>query len=228
MALSRVFLKKQFKISNTWSPLISGVRYALYPDTYLTPIPNRQYLDQLESEGKLEAMKAIPVKPAPIDMTNSLYDEPDLKLFINLVMQWSNKNLARQLVFDVLAQIKRIQLAKYHAASDEEKASIVTDPRKVLYTAVENCKPVLTVLPTKKGGIIYQVPIPVTPKMSRFMAMKWLVAAGRDKEGEISFVDQLSRELLDAYNNEGRVVKRKHALHKLCESNKAYAHYRWS
>ncbi|XP_015921495.1 small ribosomal subunit protein uS7m [Parasteatoda tepidariorum] len=228
MASLRIFMRKEIRFHNIWCPIMSNVRSVLYPSTHLDPIPNREYLDQLEEEGKLDALKVMPVKPAPSTMTNSLYDDPEFNYFTSLLMKWSQRSLARNLMYEVFARIKRIQLGKYHAATEEERSSIELDPKKIFYSAIHNCKPVLTVTPVKKGGITYQVPVPVSTKHSKYMAMKWLIAAGRDKEGPTHFVEQMTKELLDAFYNEGRVVKRKHDLHKLCENNKAYAHYRWS
>lgn len=219
-------LKTTVKLHKVWFPALSGVRNGVFPAWYLNAIPKEE-LANLEA-GELEKLSVMPVKPAPFDLTNSLLDEPDFKKFINISMKWSHKEQMRELMRDVFAKIKRIQLAKYHAASDEEKASIELDPKKIFFDAIENCKPVLSVTGIKKGGITYQVPIPITANKSRYMAMKWLIMAGRDKDGPVSFVDQMTKELLDAFHKEGRVVKRKQDLHKLCENNKAYAHYRWS
>ncbi|XP_055939284.1 28S ribosomal protein S7, mitochondrial-like [Argiope bruennichi] len=229
MASLGILAQKTFKYHTMWTPLLSGVRSGyMIPKWHLDPLANKEELAKLEVDGKLEALKAMPVKPAPSNLTNSLYDDPVVKHFTNVCMQWANRTLARQLVFDTFTRIKLIQLSKYHKASAEEKASIELDPKKIFLQAIENCKPVLSVMKIKKGGIAYQVPVPITNKKATFMSMKWLVMAARDKEGPISFVDQLSKELLDAYNSEGRVIKRKQDLHKLCETNKAYAHYRWS
>ncbi|GFY73119.1 28S ribosomal protein S7, mitochondrial [Trichonephila inaurata madagascariensis] len=228
MACLSIIAGKQFKLCKLWMPLIGGVRNRLIPAWHLDPISSKEELARLEMEGELEKLKVMPVKPAPAHMTNSLHDDPVVNEFNNMVMQWGNRTLARQLVHDTFTRIKQIQLTKYHAASAEEKTSIELDPKKILIQAIENCKPVLSVTPIKKGGITYQVPVPIAAKKSTFMSMKWLVMAARDKEGPISFVEQLTKELLDAYNMEGRVVRRKQDLHKLCENNKAYAHYRWS
>lgn len=74
----------------------------------------------------------------------------------------------------------------------------------------------------------FQVPIPVSDKRSQFLSMKWLIEAANDKERKVHFPEKLAYELIDAANNAGRVVKRKQDLHKQCEANRAYAHYRWS
>ena len=227
-SVTRFFLKKSLLTCKIWTPFISGTRNNLYPDTYLDPIYSREELDRLESEGKLEELKVMPVKPATSTMSGSVYDDPLLKHFTNMVMMWSNRKLARELIFESFAEIKRVQLKKYHSVPDNEKTSIELNPLNIFKEAIENCQPVLALTPVKKGGITYQVPTPITPKKSQWMSMKWIIMASRDKEGEISFVEQLSKELLDAYNREGRVYKRKQDLHKICENNKAYAHYRWS
>ncbi|KAG8173369.1 hypothetical protein JTE90_021766 [Oedothorax gibbosus] len=219
-------LKSTPKLQKLWLPTLSSVRNGAYPAWYLNAIPKEE-LAKLEPV-EMEKLNVMPVKPAPFDMTNSFFDNEDFKKFINMSMEWANKEFQRELMRGVFAKIKRVQLAKYHAAPPEEKASIETNPMTIFLTAVENCKPVLTVIPIKKGGITYQVPFPITANKSRFMAMKWLITAGKDKEGPINFIDNMSKELLDAYYKEGRVIKRKQDLHKLCENNKAYAHYRWS
>lgn len=219
-------LKNTIKIHKLWIPALSGVRTGVFPAWYLNAI-RKEELANLEA-AELEKLSVMPVKPAPFDLTNSLLDDPEFTKFINISMKWADKEGMRVLMRDVFAKIKRIQLAKYHAAPDEEKASIELDPKKIFKGAIENCKPVLSVTGIKKGGITYQVPIPITANKSRFMAMKWLIMAGRDKDGPIKFPEQMAKELLDAFHKEGRVVKRKQDLHKLCENNKAYAHYRWS
>nr|CAI5818136.1 unnamed protein product [Callosobruchus analis] len=82
--------------------------------------------------------------------------------------------------------------------------------------------------PIKRGGVKYQVPVPISEKKAQFMSMKWLIQAGQEKDKAVRFHLQLARELIDAANNTGRVIKKKHDLHKQCEANRAYAHYRWS
>lgn len=72
------------------------------------------------------------------------------------------------------------------------------------------------------------MPVPITEKRSYFIAMRWLVWAAREKERTVHFPEKLAYELIDAANNTGRVVKKKLDLHKQCEANRAYAHYRWS
>lgn len=70
--------------------------------------------------------------------------------------------------------------------------------------------------------------MPITAKRAQFVSMNWLIQAGKDKDSTIRFHMQLAKELIDAANNTGKVIKKKQDLHKQCEANRAYAHYRWS
>lgn len=81
--------------------------------------------------------------------------------------------------------------------------------------------------PIKRGGATYQVPIPITENRAQFLAMKWLILESKEKERKIHFPEKFAGEVLDAFNNTGKVIKRKQDLHKQCEANRAYAHYRW-
>ncbi|KAH7967102.1 hypothetical protein HPB49_022693 [Dermacentor silvarum] len=146
-----------------------------------------------------------------------------------MLMREGNKALARENVERGLFNVKRIQLTKYNRATDEDtKRKIECNPVTILHKALENCRPVVELSPIKRGGITYQVPVPMTQNRSRLLCMRWMIEAVNDKDQKVRFHDQLAKELLDAYNNQGRVVKKKHELHKQCEANKAYAHYRWS
>nr|KAG5709832.1 hypothetical protein BaRGS_032656 [Batillaria attramentaria] len=72
-----------------------------------------------------------------------------------------------------------------------------------------------------------QVPVPCKPNYQLFKASKWLVESCRDKERKIPMEKKLAWELLEAYNNEGKSIRKKQELHRLCEANRAYSHFRW-
>lgn len=125
-------------------------------------------------------------------------------------------------------KVKQIQLSKYYnAATDEERSAIELNPVTILHQALENCKPILQLTPIKRGGSTYQVPVPVSDKRATFLAMKWMILESREKERKVHFPERFAAEMLDAFNNTGKVVKRKQDLHRQCEANRAYAHYRW-
>jgi small subunit ribosomal protein S7 len=72
-----------------------------------------------------------------------------------------------------------------------------------------------------------QVPVPISENQATVLAYKWLIEAAKDKDSQVRFFSKLAFEIMDAANNSGRLVKKKLDLHRQCEANRAYAHYRW-
>jgi len=91
---------------------------------------------------------------------------------------------------------------------------------------VENVRPDLEVRSRRVGGATYQVPVEVRPRRATTLAIRWLVGYSRSRR-EKTMAERLANEILDASNGVGAAVKRKEDLHKMAESNKAFAHYRW-
>lgn len=199
-----------------------------YPKTFQTPVFKHEQQKELEETGELEKLSHLPVRAALNDATSSVFHNEKLRKFTNYVMEGGNKKLARSLIEQGFENIKRIQLERYNLAEGEEKATIETDPLKIFLLAVENSRPLLNLTPIKRGGVKYQVPVPVTEKRSYFMAMKWILEATNEKERTVHFPEKFAWEILDAASGQGRVIKKKLELHKQCEANRAYAHYRWS
>ncbi len=130
---------------------------------------------------------------------------------INKVLLDGKKDTARKIVYDALEVVER---------------RVNQDPTIVLKRAIENIRPQLEVKSRRVGGSSYQVPIEVPPRRSNTLAVRWLVNfARRRREPEMSM--RLANEIMDASNNGGAAVKRKEDVHKMAESNKAFAHYRW-
>ncbi|KAL0893033.1 hypothetical protein ABMA27_014687 [Loxostege sticticalis] len=199
-----------------------------FPDFFQNPVFRKEDQAKLVETTDLSKLAAVPVKPPAVYETCSAYHDPLVNKVINHVMEMGKKQLARSLVEKAFENIKRIQIERYHLASTaEEKNKIELNPKKVLHLAIENSKPLLQLSPIKRGGITYQVPGPITEKRSLFLAIKWLLEATNEKERTIHFPEQFAWELLDAANNTGKVVKKKQDLHRQCEANRAYAHYRW-
>ncbi|XP_073945298.1 mitochondrial ribosomal protein S7 [Choristoneura fumiferana] len=199
-----------------------------FPDYFQNPIFRKEDQSKLIESGELAKLSAVPVKPPGSHETSSVYHDPLVNKVINHVMEMGKKKLARSLVEKAFENIKRIQIERYHLATTQEaKARIELSPKAILYKAVDNAKPLLLLSPIKRGGITYQVPGPITEKRSLFLAIKWLLDATNEKERTVHFPQAFAWELLDAANNTGKVVKRKQDLHRQCEANRAYAHYRW-
>ncbi|XP_061566898.1 small ribosomal subunit protein uS7m [Cololabis saira] len=217
-----------------WTPRVFLVRWSRYNPYYLEPevkkeaysLPETELTAEEKEHRKLKELR--PIKAAPSGVTSSVFDDPVVSKFINMMMENGDKILARQIMTQTLENIKRKQVEKYHKASSGKKEEIECNPYTILQQALENCKPVVGLASIQKGGKFYQVPIPLTDNRRRFLAMKWMITECRDnKHRRTLMYEKLSQELLAAFEKEGNVIKKKHELHKMAEANRAYAHYRW-
>ncbi|KRX99966.1 28S ribosomal protein S7, mitochondrial [Trichinella pseudospiralis] len=155
-----------------------------------------------------------------------------------MVMKDGRKDLAQRIMADCFEYIKRKQVKKWLACkSDEERKEIECNPWKIFHKAIENCTPVLKLMPATRGGITYQVnggefivnvnTLLLSVIIIVIIIMHNMVRTCRIRGHTETMAESLGKELLDAFNNEGRIVKKKQDLHRQCEANKAYVHYRW-
>ena len=100
------------------------------------------------------------------------------------------------------------------------------DPLKTFNTAIGNVKPNLEVRSRRVGGATYQVPVEVKSNRSQALALRWLLSASRKRKNK-SMSEKLFFELMDASQNKGSAVKKREDVHKMAESNRAFAHFRW-
>ena len=113
-----------------------------------------------------------------------------------------------------------------YGAFDIVKEQTGKDPIEVFTTAMENIMPSLEVKARRVGGATYQVPMEVRPERRQTLGLRWLTAYAR-KRSERTMKERLAGELMDAANNLGSAVKKREETHKMAESNKAFAHFRW-
>ena len=132
--------------------------------------------------------------------------------FINMVMVEGKKSVAEKLV--------------YSAFDIAQKNLNEQDILKVFYKALDNARPRLEVKPRRVGGATYQVPIEVRQERGTSIALRWIRDFARTKKGR-SMIDRLADEIIAAYKGEGSAIKKRDDTHKMAESNKAYAHFRW-
>jgi small subunit ribosomal protein S7 len=130
---------------------------------------------------------------------------------VNKVLERGKRSLAERVVYQALDLVK-----------DRSDG----DPVAVLKRAVENTKPQLEVKSRRVGGATYQVPVEVRPRRAATLSVRWLVGYAKQRR-EKTMSQKLAAELLDASNGVGAAVKRREDMHKMAESNKAFAHYRW-
>ena len=134
-----------------------------------------------------------------------------LSKFMNSIMLDGKKSVAERIVYAALDQV-------------EEKAR--TEALPMFHTALENIAPQVEVRSRRVGGATYQVPVEVRSERRQALAIRWLIAAARNRN-ETTMIDRLSGELLDAANNRGAAVKKREDTHKMAEANRAFSHYRW-
>ena len=121
---------------------------------------------------------------------------------------------------------KAIAQSIVYGAFDIIKDKLGVEPDVYFNQALDNLKPLLETKARRVGGSNYQVPIEISPARQQTLALRWLVTFAR-KRNEKSMEEKLAGEIMDAYNNTGAAYKKKDDVHRMAESNKAFAHYRW-
>ncbi|WP_428524656.1 30S ribosomal protein S7 [Roseibium sp.] len=131
--------------------------------------------------------------------------------FMNSIMYDGKKSTAERIVY---------------GAFDVVENKTRENPIEVFHAALENVMPQVEVRSRRVGGATYQVPVEVRADRRQALAIRWLIAAARNRN-ETTMVDRLSGELLDAANNRGTAVKKREDTHRMADANRAFSHYRW-
>lgn len=137
------------------------------------------------------------------------YNDVNIAKFINYLMEEGKKSVAENVVYKSFNIIK-------------EKTK--QDPRHLFIKAIKKVSPLVEVRGKRVGGANYQVPFQVRGERRYFLASKWLIKAAHERKGR-SMAEKLAAEILDASNNEGSAIKKREAVHKMAEANKAFAHF---
>ena len=155
------------------------------------------------------------MRRAPADVRqldpDPVYKSVLVSQVINKVLWRGKKGAARRIVYGAMNTV-------------EQRTG--SDPLPILKRAIDNIRPQLEVRSRRVGGSSYQIPVEVRPRRSQTLAVRWMVEFAR-KRKEPTMAMRLANEILDAANRGGAAVKRKEDVHKMAESNKAFAHYRW-
>ena len=150
-----------------------------------------------------------------------VYNSSHINKLINKVMWHGKKAVAQKIVY---------------GAMDTVKEKLKEDPLKIVLKAIEHVRPHIETRSRRVGGATYQVPMDVRKERSYSLGIRWLVQSARQRPGKsirakspqmANRGKRLDREIMDAYNNKGGASKKKETVHKMAESNRAFAHYRW-
>jgi small subunit ribosomal protein S7 len=145
------------------------------------------------------------IQPDPI------YGSVVLSKIINKVMLNGKKAKAEGIMYDALKVVE---------------SRMKKDPMEVLTQALRNATPTVQVKARRVGGATYQVPVEVTVDRGQIMAIRWIVGFARQRSGK-TMAEKLAAEIIDAAQEEGATIKKRQDMHRMAESNKAFAHYRW-
>ena len=149
--------------------------------------------------------------PKKIPITDPKYKSTIIPKLINSIMYDGKKTVAEKIIYEAIDKIK--------SKSKEEPLAIFNE-------AINNIKPTVEVRGRRVGGATYQVPVEVKAKRSQALALRWLIDASRKRKDK-TMSDKIFNEIYDAYQKRGLANKKKEDTHKMAESNKAFAHFRW-
>ena len=150
-------------------------------------------------------------QPKKVVTPDPIFNSTIIPKLINSIMYDGKKVVAEKIVYEAIEKIK--------SKTKEE-------PINVFNEAINNIKPTVEVRSRRVGGATYQVPVEVKTKRAQALAIRWLVDASRKRKDK-HMSDKIFNELYDAYERKGAAVKKKEDVHKMAESNKAFAHFRW-
>ena len=155
-------------------------------------------------------MRRAPAEVRKVE-ADPIYQSVLVSQIINKVLWKGKKGAARRIVYGALDIVER---------------RTGGEPIQTLKRAVDNIRPSVEVRSRRVGGSSYQVPVEVRPRRQQTLGVRWLVEFARRRK-EPTMAERLANEILDAANRTGLAVKRREDVHKMAESNKAFAHYRW-
>ena len=149
--------------------------------------------------------------PKKLNIVDPKYKSVIIPKLINSLMYDGKKTIAEKIVYDAIEKIK--------TKSKDEPLNVFND-------AINNIRPTVEVRSRRVGGATYQVPVEVKSKRAQALAIRWLIDSARKRKDK-HMSDKIFNELYDAYEKKGAAVKKKEDVHKMAESNKAFAHFRW-
>ena len=150
-------------------------------------------------------------QPKKFVIPDPIFNSTIIPKLINSIMYDGKKGVAEKIVYEAIEKIK--------SKTKEE-------PINVFNEAINNIRPTVEVRSRRVGGATYQVPVEVKTKRAQALAIRWLVDASRKRKDK-HMSDKIFNELYDAYEKKGSAVKKREDVHKMAESNKAFAHFRW-
>ena len=183
-----------------------------YPSRCLASLEAGQPTIGRQLNGRNEySMPRRGTVPHRITLPDPKYNNRDITRLVGRLMWDGKRSLAERIIYDALDLI-------------EQRAK--RNPVEVFEQALRQATPTVEVKPRRVGGSTYQVPVEIRGERKHALAMRWLIASARNRTGK-SMAEKLASELMDAASGQGATIRKRDETHKMAESNKAFAHYRW-
>jgi len=206
-------------------PTTSHVRMSMWSSKFEDPLTSRKEIDSIRNTPEYERKVNVPIKSALKSASCSMFKDPILTKFTNIVQEHSNAQVGENIMLETFRRIKEIQLKKFYAAAPEKRDDIERNPAVIIKKAIENCRPVMQLEKVKVGSVTYHVPTPISESRSYFESMRWLHQTGKwdrdvpekpmhgftgtmDKKTKprITIADGLAKECVDAFYQQGRAI----------------------
>jgi len=143
---------------------------------------------------------------------------------IRVIMKDGKKTVAEKIVYGMIDKVKEAVEKDPAKFTKEEKA--YTDPLEIVQAAIENMKPQVEVKTRRVGGTTYPVPVPIAPNRQLSLALRWTTQYAGARHG-MGMPAAVAAEVIDAFQGQGNVIKKRDDVHKMAQANKAFAHYAW-
>ena len=147
-----------------------------------------------------------------VAMVDPKYNSELVARVVRALMKSGKKTTAERIVYGAIDELKGKVEGK--------------DPLEVLDTAIANMKPKVEVKSRRVGGTTYPVPVEIRPGRQLSLALRWMAQYAGGRRG-VPMPKAVALELVEAYNNQGNVIKKRDDTHKMAQANKAFAHYAW-
>ena len=208
---------------------------SIWPDEFQRPFKTREEIRLMRKDDPVEfdKMKSAAFRAASNDSAfyaSVLLNDDFLVKFRNLVMRKGRKEHTDRILMEAFRLIKAKQAAKWRS-----RPTVIVDPKILLRMAVENARPLMNIIRKQVGGVVYTIPVAITQERSVFEGMRWIIKeaedrprvgiAKRDGLQIQTLAEKLAEVIVETSNYSGKVIAKKHEHHRICEQNRAYAHY---
>ena len=143
---------------------------------------------------------------------------------IRVVMKDGKKTVSERIVYGAIEKVaEKMKEDPSKFVKDEKQFE---NPLDVVSAAIDNMKPQVEVKTRLVGGTTYPVPVPIAENRQLSLALRWTTQYASARRG-MGMPAAVAAEIIDAFQGQGSVIKKRDDVHKMAAANKAFAHYAW-